>query len=291
MATTDVVQAAGATAEKEPPHFECAEVWGGNRPIDGPVYLPGITGHVFSRPCEGGRGGDIHYISICGSGLVSRMCLADVAGHGEAVARVSSEIHALLRRYMDHLDQRRVLSELNQRLEASKLGTMTTAVTITYFPPSRTLSVSFAGHPPPWFYSRAEAGWTRLRPAMTTHREHVPVDLPLAVDPHTTFSRRKQHVVTGDRLLAVTDGVLEAPSPTGELFGEERLEGLLREQRQAGVKELANAIVGAVVAHTGANGLKHDDVSLLVIEFVRGPRVGGGLWLVLKNRLLRGRGA
>ena len=286
MGTSDVVQQAGVIAAEKPPAFVCAEVWGGNRPIDGPISLPGVRGHIFSRPCVGGRGGDIHYISICGSGLLSRMCLADVAGHGAAVARVGGEIHALLRRYMNNLDQRRVLSDLNRRLEAGGKGPMTTAVTFTYFPPTRTLSLSFAGHPPPWLYARREERWTRLRPASAGQPGRKLVDLPLAIDPQTTFTRRKLRVVAGDRLLAVTDGVLEAPSPTGVLFGEERLEALLHEQRGARVDELAGAVIAAVRAHTGPRGLTHDDVTLLLVEFVRGPRAMG-VWQVIRNRLLR----
>ena len=34
---------------------------------------------------------------VCGSGLVSRACLADVTGHGESVAVISQTMHDLLR--------------------------------------------------------------------------------------------------------------------------------------------------------------------------------------------------
>jgi hypothetical protein len=54
----------------------CNEVWGGNRTFHGPIELPGLRGVLFSQPCEGGRGGDVHYLSVCGSGLVSRALLA-----------------------------------------------------------------------------------------------------------------------------------------------------------------------------------------------------------------------
>ena len=60
----------------------CNEVWGGNQAFHGPIELPGLRGALFSQPCGGGRGGDVHYLSVCGSGLISRACLADVTGHG-----------------------------------------------------------------------------------------------------------------------------------------------------------------------------------------------------------------
>src|SRR5947209_4327986 len=79
----------------------CAEIWGGNRAVYRAVELPGLRGVLFSSPSDGGRGGDVHYLSVCGSGLLSRMCVADVVGHGEAVAAVSGEMHVLLRKLMN----------------------------------------------------------------------------------------------------------------------------------------------------------------------------------------------
>jgi sigma-B regulation protein RsbU (phosphoserine phosphatase) len=266
------------------PEFVCAEIWGGNRAVHAPIELPGIRGWLFSQPCEGGRGGDIHYLSICSSGLISRMCLADVAGHGRSVALASGEIHRLLRRYMNSFDERRVLSDLNEHLLANPDARMTTAVTASYFPPLRRLSLSHAGHPPAWLYRQDEDHWRRVPPMAESHDRRL-VDLPLAIDPHTSFSRHKFQVEASDRLLLVTDGVLEAPAPTGELYGEVRLAGLLEEHRHAGVRDLARAIVDDVVAYTHDPSLSHDDVTLLLAEIVPGPPALG-VWAMVKNRIL-----
>jgi len=275
---------ADARSSAPAPEFYCAEIWGGNRAINGPIELPGVHGWVYSHPCEGGRGGDIHYVSLCSSGLISRFCLADVAGHGEPVARVSGEIHRLLRRYMNNLDQRRVLSELNRRLEAAELGTMTTAVALTYFPPMHRLSVSYAGHPPGWFFQHKTNRWTRLTAADRPPSRAVLRDLPLAISPDVSFSRRTERVRQADRVLLVTDGVLEAPDPSGNLFGDERMQSLLDANVSAGVKRLTEIIVAALRAHTRAEDLSHDDVTLLVLEFTPGPRAWG-IWHGLKRRL------
>jgi len=266
------------------PEFYCAEIWGGNRAINGPIELPGVHGWLYSHPCEGGRGGDIHYVSLCSSGLISRFCLADVAGHGEPVARVSGEIHGLLRRYMNNLDQRRVLSELNRRLEAADLGTMTTAAALTYFPPMHRLSVSYAGHPPGWLFRRSTNRWTRLTAADRPRARDTLRDLPLAISPDVSFSRRTERVRQADRVLLVTDGVLEAPDPAGNLFGEEGLQRLLDTNASADVQRLTEIIVAALRTHTRAEELSHDDVTLLVLEFTPGPRAWG-IWHGLKRRL------
>ena len=117
--------------------FTCGEVRGGNGVTHHLVELPGLRGVLYSRPCEGAHGGDIHYLSKCGSGLMSRVCLADVAGHGEAVSAIGRGIHDHLRRSVDVIDERKVLSRFNERLNAEDVRAMTTVVLATYYPPRR----------------------------------------------------------------------------------------------------------------------------------------------------------
>ena len=264
----------------------CAEVWGGNRAIEEPFSLTGVRGYAFSKPCDSGRGGDIHYISICGSGLISRVCVADVAGHGAAVGKVSQDIHELLAHYMNSFDQRRILRALNQRLEGTDLGRMTTAAVVSYFPPIRSLSVSYAGHEPAWLYRKSEDRWTRLvLPSASEPRDGL-VDMPLAIHERTGFTQRKERVRPDDRVLLVTDGVLEAPSPGGDLFGIQRLERVLHEHRHETERVLTECIRDALTEHTKDAALSHDDVTLLLLNFVPGPPAFG-IWHGLKRRMFR----
>lgn len=272
-----------------PLRLVCAEVWGGNRVIDAPVVLPGVQGKIYSRPCAGGRGGDVHYVSVCNSGLTSHMCVADVVGHGEAVATVSGEIHGLLRRYIDSLDQRKILRRLNQRLAQAGLNALTTAAAVTYFPPWRRLSISYAGHPPAWFYRQTQGRWGQVIADAEGRYRDQPVNLPLALHNDTSFTRETLKVSYGDRLLLLTDGVLEMPGRQAQFFGDERLEDLLNERRNASAAEIAEATIAALFAWGGAAGLAHDDVTLLVVEFVPGPP-GPAIWHAIKNRLVRPRG-
>jgi serine phosphatase RsbU (regulator of sigma subunit) len=71
----------------------------------------------------------------------------------------------------------------------------------------------------------------------------------------------------GDSVLLYTDGVVEARTPGGELFGEERLVDLL-EREAAGeqsAEELLRRLVQAVLAHQ-AGGLR-DDATLLLLQW------------------------
>lgn len=266
----------------------CAEVWGGNRAIYAPVELPGIRGVLYSRPCGGGRGGDVHYLSVCGSGLLSRLCVADVVGHGETVAAVGDEMHRQLRRCMNQVDQRKVLAQLNQGLEALGLHAMTTAAAFTYYPPTRSLSVSYAGHPPGWYYRRSEDAWHRLLVDQPGGGERL-VNMALAIDASARYTRRAVKVDVGDRMLVVTDGVLEAKSESGGQFGEHGVDAVLQAAGAESCGAVAGALLRALSAHGGGAAPEHDDVTFAVIEFVPGPSEPGW-WLAIRNRIMRPRG-
>ena len=43
--------------------IKCAEIWGGIHGDELPVETSGVRACLFSRVCEGGKGGDIYYFS------------------------------------------------------------------------------------------------------------------------------------------------------------------------------------------------------------------------------------
>lgn len=272
-------------AVPEPPTIlACGEVRGGNEPVFTTVELPGLHGVLYSAPYRGRGGGDVHYVSVCGSGLLSRVCLADVAGHGETIAAVGREMHAHLRRSVDIVDERRVLAALDGRLDASGLETLTTAALLTYYPPSRRLTVSYAGHPAGWIRREAAAGWHRLETAGTSASPPGPLDLPLGTGLRPAFTRGRLRAAPGDAILLVTDGVLETPSPAGDEFGVSGVERVLHEHGHPG-RDIAHPLLAALRAHAAQVVLPHDDVTFFAGTFVEGPP-GPAIWHVFKNRLL-----
>src|SRR5688500_18904568 len=97
--------------------MQCLEVWGGNTVADSAVAMAGLDAWVFSRPYGGAEGGgDVHYVSSCATGNVTRMLVADVMGHGDTVAAAAVELRQLMRSHADFLDQTRFVAELNARL-------------------------------------------------------------------------------------------------------------------------------------------------------------------------------
>lgn len=260
----------------------CGEVSGGHRFARSTVDLPGLRGVLYSRPCAGAQGGDIHYLSVCGSGMLSRLCLADVAGHGDAVAAVGAQTYAQLRRSVNTLDDRRVLRALDRRLARQDVRAMTTAVLATYYPPSRRLTIGYAGHPEAWLYTKATGGWQAVAPEPAPARTGL-FGLPLGTGLNPSFTRRRLTVTPGDRLLLLTDGVLEATSPEGVEFGRDGLARVLDEAHDD-VHALIGCLLAALARHTGQDAFTHDDVTMFAGEFVEGPP-GRALWYALRNRL------
>jgi serine phosphatase RsbU (regulator of sigma subunit) len=70
-----------------------------------------------------------------------------------------------------------------------------------------------------------------------------------------------------DVLLMYTDGVIEARTPGGELFGLERLADLLEREAASGrtADELLRRLVQSVLEHQ-AGGLR-DDATLLLVQW------------------------
>src|SRR5258706_57800 len=89
-----------------PRHLACAETWAGSDQTASLIELPGLTAWVHSVPVDlSHAGGDVHYVSVCPSCVVSRIALADVSGHGLAVALFGEKLRELMQRYLSFMEQ------------------------------------------------------------------------------------------------------------------------------------------------------------------------------------------
>ncbi|MFP5226316.1 MAG: PP2C family protein-serine/threonine phosphatase, partial [Acidobacteriota bacterium] len=76
--------------------------------------------------------------------------------------------------------------------------------------------------------------------------------------------RKKLDTTAGDRLLLITDGVLQAQNANGEEFGYQRLIAAAEEGRGRSASELGETILQAVTEFRG--GELEDDASLVVVK-------------------------
>ena len=80
---TNLTNDVGPAPDQAGYQLACTEVWGGNNIAHELLKLPGLVGLVHSKPAEPATsGGDVYYVSVCDKPVLSRVVLADVAGHG-----------------------------------------------------------------------------------------------------------------------------------------------------------------------------------------------------------------
>jgi len=117
-----------------------------------------------------------------------------------------------------------------------------------------------AGHPAPLLLRAGR---------VSTELGAVP-SLPLGLG-DTDTSVAEVSLEPGDRLLFFTDGVVEAKSPGGERFGQERLIELTRRALadQQTLAETVRRLVNSVETHRV--GELHDDATILFVEWHRSP--------------------
>jgi sigma-B regulation protein RsbU (phosphoserine phosphatase) len=81
--------------------LECSGIWGGIRNRDIEITAGKVIGSIYSEACcGGGKGGDIYYFGVCKGGMITRLAVADVVGHGEAVTEVSQYVYDSLKAHI-----------------------------------------------------------------------------------------------------------------------------------------------------------------------------------------------
>jgi sigma-B regulation protein RsbU (phosphoserine phosphatase) len=138
-----------------PRHLACAETWASNELAANLVELPGLSAWVHSVPVGPSHaGGDVHYVSLCPSCSVSRIALADVSGHGQAVAVFSEKLRQLMQQYLRALDQTALMRDLNHAVRA-ELGDehYATMGSVGWHDRRGLMVMTNAGHPPPLLVS------------------------------------------------------------------------------------------------------------------------------------------
>jgi len=254
------------TPETELHRLECMEIWGGNRAVEDAISVHGIDAWVVSEPHAGAEGGgDVHYVSMCGMGRISRFAVADVAGHGASVNHLAVALRSLMRRNINRVDQTRFARGLNREFMAlAKDGVFATAVLATYFTPTDQLITCNAGHPPPLWYRAGERAWQRLVPGAPGHLEEA-ANLPLGVVEPTPYEQFAVSLEKGDLILIYTDSLIEAMNPQGKPLGEAGLLALARGLDAERPDSLCRSLLQAVTDYR-AGTPADDDVTMLLLH-------------------------
>jgi phosphoserine phosphatase RsbU/P len=204
---------------KKPAALQCLEIWGGNHRVSHALELPGLTGWLHSEPTEQAiEGGDVHYVSVCSKGVLTRLALADVSGHGQSAGSVAVLLRSLIRKHIDTWDQSELMRELNNALNSSVIESQyASAILFAYYQPTSELIFTNAGHPPALWYHAASKNWDWLESA--TPLSHKIEGLPLGLIDGTEYEQVAVRLETDDVLILYTDGITEARNLDGEMLG------------------------------------------------------------------------
>lgn len=246
--------------------MRCMELWGGVTETKTSVGMTGLDGYVFSRPFQGeSRGGDVYYFTSCASGRISRVLLADVAGHGLVVTETAALLRSIMRRQVNVIGQSSLMSALNQEFsEVTTDGRFATALVATYFEPSNSLTLSIAGHPPPLIYRRKHQRWFVFG-AEDDAKDPVGAGLPLGVLDTADYHPTTVSFSPGDRLLAYTDAFFESAGEHGQMLQSNGLLDLMNQAPPNGLNETVAWLVGQLEAIDAAN-LTEDDATAILLE-------------------------
>jgi sigma-B regulation protein RsbU (phosphoserine phosphatase) len=225
-----------------------------------PSELPKIpTMHLAAYYQTARRaGGDYYDFFELPDGKWSIM-IADVSGHGTPAAVMMAITHSIAHSYPGPPSPaHKMLDFVNNRLATSYttgLGSFVTAFYGIYDPANRSLTYACAGHNPPRLKRCADGSILSLDGV---------ANLPLGISADESYEQCTQILRPGDQIVFYTDGITEAQNAAGEIFGVERLDGVLSECRNTAT-ELIEAVLARVGAFTG-NQPPGDDQTLLVAK-------------------------
>jgi serine phosphatase RsbU (regulator of sigma subunit) len=263
------------------------EVWGGSQLTSAGVEFGGLDAWVYSKPYgQAKAGGDVYYASSCATGRISRLLLADVSGHGNAVAATAADLRTLMRRFVNRLDQTEFVRLLNQQFMAlSEGGTFATAIVSTFFEPSRRLTVCNAGHPRPLMYHAAQQRWDFLGHHGSSVKS-TPSNIPLGILDVSDYEQFDVELEPGDCVVSYTDALIESRDADGKDLGEAGVLRILRHLGDVPPDRLTDSLLKEIADRYPEN-LSEDDVTVLVVRANGRPprrslreKIGAGLRLM-----------
>ena len=165
--------------------------------------------------------------------------IGDVSGKGLSAAMLVAVLVGAIRNQAEHnFDPALMLSTLNRRMIGRSGGHFATCL-VAVLNPNGEMCVANAGHLPPYLNSK---------------ELELEGSLPLGISAEAEYGVRTLTLKTGDKLMFMTDGVVEATNLAKEMFGFDR------------ARAISGQHVSAIVEQAKSFG-QEDDITVLGVEF------------------------
>ena len=201
--------------------------------------VPGFKVESVYKPADEVGGDFFQILPLAGGGVLT--VIGDVSGKGIPAAMTVSLLVGTVRT-LAHFTQSpaEILAAMNQRMLSRSQGGFTTCLILRAHPDGAVTAAN-AGHPSPYLKRRELA---------------IENGLPLGLSAGAEYRETRIHLAENEQLTLVTDGVVEARSKSGELFGFERTLAIAAEPAES-IAQAARAFG------------QHDDITVLTLRRLR----------------------
>lgn len=220
-----------------------------------PKELPSMAGweiDAYYRPARA-VGGDFYDFIPMPDGRLG-VVVGDVTDKGVPAALVMATTRSTLRgAAATSSDPGVILAKTNDVLVAEIPPAMfVTCLFGVLEPSSGSFAFANAGHNLP--YVRTSEGVVELRAT----------GMPLGLMPGMSYEVNHAVLAPGESMLLTSDGIVEAHSPAGEMFGFPRLMGLVG--GASGASHLQSSVITALEAFCGEGHEQEDDITMVSIR-------------------------
>lgn len=227
-----------------------------------PQALPDLKQIRFAVRYEtstqvGGDYYDYHIIDDRHVGVL----VADVAGHGIPAAIVAAMMQVAFTFYKTEFKDPSILfTKINSVMAKYPHGIFMTACCVYIDLDKKKLYHSNAGHRPLLI-------WRKNSNEILSDKIY---DRPIGIIPETKYSFNELDLHDDDRIILYTDGIIEARNSRREMFGDERLNGLIRNHNHLNGDALLGVIVDTVKKWAGVNEGQtlEDDITMIVMDIL-----------------------
>ncbi len=203
-------------------------------------------------------GGDLYdFLKYSGQG-VTGILVGDVSGKGAPAAIYAALVSGIARSHAgEEPSAAGMLEAINLSLSERPIeGRYVSMIYAIWDDNQRLLQIANSGLPRPLHYHTG-----KIEAIQAT-------GLPIGLFNTATYDELNLRGDPGDVFLFFSDGILDANSSKGELFGRHRLEKIVRAKAQRSAEELVDTIFTAVSAH--AEGVEAFDDQTIVVLKVKG---------------------
>jgi sigma-B regulation protein RsbU (phosphoserine phosphatase) len=199
-------------------------------------------------------GGDLYDFIDYGPGRTA-IVLGDVSGKAAPAALFAALVSGIMRSAAaQQPGPAQMLVTLNDAIQERKLDSQyVTLLFALWNDENQTLQVANSGAIQPILCRRGQSTTVKAE------------GFPLGLFPNVEYDELSLAAEPGDAIVFISDGITDAENAQGEMYGEDRLAGLLCAHRDWPAADIADAILSDVASFQGAHD-RFDDETIIVLR-------------------------